>query len=76
MSAISIELPEEVSERLDQLSERTGRSRSDYLLDAITEHLGEMEDLYIAEQRMIEHRAGLSKSYTLDEVEQRLGLVD
>jgi len=76
MSAVSVELPEEVSERLDQLSERTGRSKTDYMLEAITEHLDEMEDLYLAEQRLIAHRAGRSQSYTLDEVEQRLGLVD
>jgi len=76
MSAVSVDLPEEVSVRLTRLAERTGRSKTDYVLEAITEHLDDLEDLYLAEQRYAEHRAGKSQSYTLDEVEKRLGLVD
>ncbi len=76
MSAVSVELPDEVSERLNQLAQRTGRSQTDYVLEAIVEHLGDLEDLYLAEHRFTEHRAGRSQSYTLDEVERRLRLVN
>ena len=38
------------------------------------EKLEDVEDLRIAEQRLLKHRAGESRSFTLDEVEKRLGL--
>ena len=40
------------------------------------EHLEDLEDLYMAEQRLIEIRAGRSKTYTLEEVERELGVAD
>ncbi|PCO26306.1 CopG family transcriptional regulator, partial [Morganella morganii] len=43
---------------------------------AILEHLDDLEDLYLAEQRLIDVRAGRSRTYTLDEVERDLGLAD
>ncbi|SCN46985.1 Helix-turn-helix protein, CopG [methanotrophic endosymbiont of Bathymodiolus azoricus (Menez Gwen)] len=46
------------------------------MIQAIKEHLDNLEDLYLAEQRLIENRAGRSKTYTLDEVERDLGLAD
>jgi RHH-type rel operon transcriptional repressor/antitoxin RelB len=76
MSAISLRLPEELAARLDRLSKKTGRSKSFYMLEAIQERMEDLEDWYLAEERMIAHRKGRSKSYTLDEVERRLGLVD
>ncbi len=62
--------------RLDQRAARTGRSKTFYMIEAIREHLDDMEDLYLAEQRLIEVRAGRSPTYTLDEVERDLGLAD
>ncbi len=76
MSAMVVDLPQEVSDRLNELSERTGRSTTEYVVEAVTEHLGELEDLYLAEERLTKHRAGLSQSFDLDEVEKRLGLED
>ena len=35
--------------------------------------LDEFEDLYLAEQRLIDNRAGRSRTYTLEEVERELG---
>jgi len=34
----------------------------------------DVEDLQIAEQRLLRYRAGESQSFSLDEVERRLGL--
>jgi RHH-type transcriptional regulator, rel operon repressor / antitoxin RelB len=76
MSAVSIRLPDDVSMRLQDLAQITGRSKTFYMIEAIREHLDDLEDLYIAEQRLIEIRAGRSQTYTLEEVEQRLGLAD
>ena len=76
MSAVSIRLPDDVSERLQELAQLTGRSKTFYMIEAIREHLDDLEDLYIAEKRLIEIRAGRSQTHTLEEVEQRLGLAD
>jgi RHH-type rel operon transcriptional repressor/antitoxin RelB len=74
--AVSLRLPEDISSRLNDLAQITGRSKTFYMIEAIREHLDDLEDLYIAEQRLIEIRAGRSQTYTLEEVEQRLGLAD
>jgi RHH-type rel operon transcriptional repressor/antitoxin RelB len=76
MSAVSIRLPDDVSVRLQHLAQLTGRSKTFYMIEAIREHLDDLEDLYIAEQRLVEIRAGRSKTYSLEEVERSLGLAD
>lgn len=76
MSAVSIRLPDDVSMRLQDLAQLTGRSKTFYMIEAIREHLDDFEDLYIAEKRLIEIRAGRSKTYSLEEVERSLGLAD
>lgn len=76
MGAVSLRLPDDVSSRLQSLAALTGRSKTFYMIEAIREHLDDLEDLYIAEQRLIEVRAGRSKTLTLDEVERDLGLAD
>jgi RHH-type transcriptional regulator, rel operon repressor / antitoxin RelB len=76
MIAVSLKLPDEVVDRLDNLAKLTGRSKTFYMIEAITEHLGDLEDLYLAEQRLIELKAGRSKTHTLEDVERTLGLAD
>ena len=73
---LAIRLPEEIELRLENLAKTTGRTKTYYAREAILEYLEDMEDLYIAEQRMADIKAGLSKTYTLDEVKNRLGLAD
>lgn len=76
MSAVSIRLPDDVSARLQSLAQVTGRSKTFYITQAIREHLDDLEDLYLAESRLIEIRAGRSQTYTLEDVERSLGLAD
>lgn len=73
---LAIRLPAEVENRLDALAQATGRTKTFYVREAILEHLDDLEDMYLAEQRLIEVRAGRSKSHTLEEVERSLGLAD
>lgn len=73
---ISLRLPEDVEARLNDLAARTGRSKTFYATEAIREHIDDLEDLYLAEQRLIDLRAGRSRTYTLEEVERDLGLAD
>ena len=72
--AVSLRLPPDISCRLDSLAKMTGRSKTFYMIEAIREHLDDMEDLYLAEQRLIDIRAGRSHSTPLEEVMKRYGL--
>ena len=76
MTAVSVRLPDDVAKRLNQLAARTGRSTSFFINEAILEHLDDLEDVYLAEKRLEDIRAGRSKTYTLEEVERDLGLAD
>ena len=76
MGAVSLRLPDDISRRLQQLADRTGRSKTFYMLEAIQEHLDDLEDLYLAEQRLIDLHAGKSGTVPLDEVMKRYGMDD
>lgn len=71
---ISIRLPEEIEHRLNELAARTGRSKTFYATEAIQEHLDDLEDLYLAEQALIEVRAGRSETIPLEEVMRQYGM--
>ena len=74
MTSVSLRLPEKLSKRLDRLAKRTGRTKTFYMVEAIREHLDDLEDLYIAEQRLIAIREGRSKTIPLDEVMKKYGM--
>jgi predicted DNA-binding protein len=53
MPMLALRLPEEIETRLDKLAKATGRTKSFYAREAIVEHLGDLEDLYLAEKRLM-----------------------
>ncbi|RJP23661.1 MAG: ribbon-helix-helix protein, CopG family [Candidatus Omnitrophota bacterium] len=67
---ITIQLEEEIEKRLNNLSTKTGRSKTDYIREAILEYLEEIEDRDLA----IERLDNPSKRWTMEEVEKDLGL--
>lgn len=73
---IAVRLPVEIASRLDALAKQTGRTATFYVREALLEHLDDIEDLYLAEQRLIESRAGRSRTYTTQELSKNLGLDD
>lgn len=72
--SISIRLPEDIESRLDALAKRTGRSKTYYMRQAILEYLEDMEDLYLAEKRLEDIRAGRSRTIPLEQVMKRHGV--
>ena len=76
MTAVSLRLPDDVARRLQQLAKVTGRSKTLYIVEAIREHLDDLEDLYLAEQRLIDLRAGRSQAVPLEDVMKRYGVDD
>jgi len=73
---LAVRLPEEIEHRLVDLAKKTGRTKSFYAREAILEYLDDLEDIYLAEKRLEDLRAGRSRTYTLEEVEKELGLED
>ncbi len=74
MASVSLRLPDDVTQRLEHLASLTGRSKTFYMVEAIREHIDDLEDLYLAEQRLIDHRAGKTQAVPLEEVMKRYGL--
>lgn len=71
---LAIRLPADIEHRLDALAQATGRTKTFYAREAILEHLDDLEDIYLAERRLEDFRAGRSRALTLEEVERELGL--
>ena len=71
---LAIRLPAEVENRLEALAQATGRTKTFYAREAILEHLDDLEDLYLAEQRLIDIRAGKTQTVPLEEVMTRYGM--
>lgn len=71
---LAIRLPEEIEARLASLAEATGRTKTFYAREAILAHLEDLEDVYLAEQRLIDIRAGRSDTVSLEEAMDRYGV--
>jgi RHH-type rel operon transcriptional repressor/antitoxin RelB len=73
---LAIRLPAEIESRLEALSKKTGRTKTFYAREAILEHLDDLEDLYLAEQRLMDLRAGRSSAIPLEEVMRSYGVTE
>lgn len=67
---LAIRLPEEIENRLAQLAAKTGRTKTFYAKEAILKHIDEIEDKYLAINRL----ENPGKRWTLTEMEQDLDL--
>ena len=73
---LAVRLSPEIEKRLEALAKATGRTKTYYVREAIIEHLDDLEDIYLAQNRLEDIRAGRSMTYTLEEVERDLDLAD
>jgi RHH-type rel operon transcriptional repressor/antitoxin RelB len=71
---LAIRLPETIEKRLDRLAKRTGRSKTYHAREAILRHLGDLDDIYLAEKALNAIRPGRSRTIPLEEVMRRRGL--
>ena len=67
---LAIRLEPDIEKRLEQLSKRTGRTKTFYAREAILEHLEDLEDIYLASKRL-ERPA---RTYSAEEAKHKLGL--
>ena len=63
---VSLRLPTELVERISHLAETTGRSRTYYMQEAIKQHIDDLEELYLAEQALLNVRAGKEDTIPLE----------
>lgn len=73
---IAIELSQELELQLEAIAKASGRTAADYARETIIERLEDLEDVYLAEQELIEVRAGRSKTVPLADVVKQYGLED
>ncbi len=67
---LAIRLPEDIENRLKALADKTGRTKTYYAKEAILEHLADMEDKYLALNRL----ENPGKRWSLSDLEQELDL--
>ncbi len=63
---LAIRLPKEIEHRLAELAEKTGRTKTFYAREAILKHLDEMEEKYLAIDRLEK----VGNHWTLNEPEK------
>ena len=73
---LALRLPEEIETRLEKLAKLTGRTKSFYAREAIIEHIADLEELYLAEKRLVKNLNGKSKTFSLASVEAELDLAN
>jgi RHH-type rel operon transcriptional repressor/antitoxin RelB len=71
---LAVRLDPEIEKRLEALAERTGRTKTFYARRAIEAHLEDLEDFYLAEERMKDFRE--EEAIPLAQLKADLGLGD
>ena len=71
-SMMAIRLPEDIDERLSRLAQRTGRTKTYYAREAILRYIEDLEDTYIALERL----RNPGRRLTMEEAKKALGLDD
>jgi RHH-type rel operon transcriptional repressor/antitoxin RelB len=67
---LAIRLDAETERRLALLAKKTGRTKTFYAREAILDHLQDLEDTYLATERL----QSPAKTYSAREVKRELGL--
>jgi len=69
---VAVRLEEDLNARLNKLAKSTGRSKSFYIQQAIERFMEDMEDTFIA----IERLETPGQRYSMDEVKEMLNVAD
>ena len=71
---LAVRLDKDIEERLDRLASRTGRTKTFYAREAIEAHLDDLEDFYLAQERLKQFRD--EDAIPLADLKAELGLAD
>ena len=69
---MAIRLSKEMEARMNRLAKRTGRTKTFYARQALEEHIGDLEDICVAEARLADIDAGRVVPLSWDEARKRL----
>ena len=72
---LAIRLPPKMDKRLANLAKKTGRTKTFYARQAIVEHLGDLEDLYLVKERLADIDEGRVELVPLEEAMRRRKLI-
>jgi RHH-type rel operon transcriptional repressor/antitoxin RelB len=72
--ATSIRLEQQLTDRLDQLALKTGRTKAFYLREIIEGGISEMEEYYLAAETLARVRKGQEPTHSAASVRRDLGL--
>lgn len=72
---LAIRLPAKLEKRLANLAKKTGRTKTFYAREAIKEHLGDLEDLYIVKQRLADIDEGRVVLVSLEDAMRQRNLI-
>jgi RHH-type transcriptional regulator, rel operon repressor / antitoxin RelB len=67
---LAIRLDPQTEQRLDALARKTGRTKTFYAREAILQHLEDLEDAFLAKERLRRP----AKTYSAEEVKRELDL--
>jgi RHH-type rel operon transcriptional repressor/antitoxin RelB len=71
---LAVRLKKELEDRLERLAEKTGRTKTFYAREAIEAHLDDLEDFFLAEERLKDFRS--EDAVPLADLKAGLGLED
>jgi RHH-type transcriptional regulator, rel operon repressor / antitoxin RelB len=71
---LAVRIPDDLDARLTNIAKKTGRTKSFYVRAALTEQLADLEDYFLAEERMAERRAGKTTAISLEELMAEYGV--
>jgi RHH-type rel operon transcriptional repressor/antitoxin RelB len=74
MKSVTVRIEDELDSRLERLARETHRTKSFYVREAILKALEEVEDIYLAEKRLEDIRAGRTKTIPIEDVVKKHGL--
>jgi RHH-type rel operon transcriptional repressor/antitoxin RelB len=69
---LALRLPNEIETRLDALAKATGRTKTYYAREAILTHLEDLEDTYLALQRIEQN----DRYWSMEEIEAGLDVAN
>lgn len=65
---LAIRLPDDIEKRLGHLAKKTGRTKAYYVREAVIDHLGDLEDIYLSLDRLEKP----AKRWSLEDLEKDL----
>ncbi|MBK1718519.1 CopG family transcriptional regulator [Thiocystis violacea] len=71
---LAVQIPPALEERLTVVAKAAGRRPDECVIEAVLDYLEDLEDVRLAEERLINLREGRSSTLTLEEVMRDYGM--